>query len=301
MVKNESFMDRHHYLLRRLHSLTGIVPIGLFLIAHLTTNSAIVWGAVNKRAVDGLRASDGVVQVGEAGETLARQVGTFQHEVGYIYELPFLVLIEWTIWLSIGFHAVLGITYARTGRGNTGRYKYQSNLRYSLQRWTGYVGLFFIIYHIGTLRWGWTFLQPNSEPWSHTHASSTLAAALRGHQGAWSLGGVFVALLYFAGITSLVYHFANGLWTAAITWGLTITEKAQQRWGYVCAGIGFVMMGAAWSSLAGFLALDYDSARAIEIALQGSHEPSMMVDSDVSEAPHITHANAPMRTEGEAQ
>ena len=203
MSTNESFMDRHHYLLRRLHSLTGIVPIGLFLIAHLTTNSTIVWGAINKRAVDTLRAPDGVVEAGQAGELLARQVGTFQHEVSFINNMPFLVLIEWTLWLSIAFHAVLGIIYARSGQNNMARYKYGGNTRYALQRLTGYLGVLFIVYHIGTLRWGWTFLQPNGEPWSHTHASSTLAAALRGHAGAWSIGGVFVALGYFAGLSPI--------------------------------------------------------------------------------------------------
>ena len=45
--ENGSFLDRHHYLLRRLHSLTGIMPIGMFLVMHLTTNSSIVWGVLN--------------------------------------------------------------------------------------------------------------------------------------------------------------------------------------------------------------------------------------------------------------
>ncbi len=303
MTTTPTFMDRHHFLLRRLHSLTGIVPIGMFLIAHLTTNSTIVWGAINTRAADPLRAADGVVQVGQAGERLARQVGTFQHEVAYINDMPFLVLIEITLWLSIAFHAVFGVMYARSGRSNTRRYAYQGNWRYTAQRWTGYIGLLFIIYHIGTLRWGWTFLQPNNEPWSHAHASSTLAAALRGHEGAWSIGGVFVAILYFTGVTSLIYHFANGVWTAAITWGLTVSEKAQKRWGYVCAGLGFALMGAGWSALAGFLALDYDAARSIEAALHGTPQESIMVQQDATETPHtptmhITQANTPLTTEG---
>ena len=50
MTNDQSFMNKHHFLLRRLHSLTGIVPIGLFLIGHLTTNSTIIWGAINGRA-----------------------------------------------------------------------------------------------------------------------------------------------------------------------------------------------------------------------------------------------------------
>lgn len=299
MSTNASFMDRHHYLLRRLHSLTGIVPIGLFLIAHLTTNSTIVWGAMNKRAADPLRAPDGVVEVGQSGERLVRQVGTFQHEVTFINNLPMLVLIEWTLWLSIAFHAVLGVIYARSGRSNTRAYRYGGNRRYALQRLSGYIGLLFIVYHVGTLRWGWTFLQPNSEPWSHVHASSTLAAALRGHQGAWSVGGVFVSLLYFTGITALVFHFANGLWTAAITWGLTVTTKAQQRWGAVCTAIGFGMMGAAWSSLAGFLALDYESARQIEMALHGTSDHSTLVEiSPENSATMVSREHAGAPTQG---
>ena len=33
------------------------------------------------------------------------------------------------------------------------------------------------------------------------------------------------------------YHLANGFWTAAITWGLTVSKAAQRRWGFVCVGI----------------------------------------------------------------
>jgi len=31
--------DKYHFLLRKLHSLSGIIPIGVFLIEHLLTNS----------------------------------------------------------------------------------------------------------------------------------------------------------------------------------------------------------------------------------------------------------------------
>ena len=52
-MDDRSFLDRHYFLIRRLHSLTGVAPIGVFLIPHLTTNSSIVWGNVlNKSHVD---------------------------------------------------------------------------------------------------------------------------------------------------------------------------------------------------------------------------------------------------------
>jgi len=43
--------------------------------------------------------------------------------------------------------------------------------------------------------------------------------------------------VYPLGILASCYHLANGMWTAAITWGLTVSAGAQRRWGYVCAGL----------------------------------------------------------------
>ncbi len=40
----QSLEARHHFLLRRLHSLSGIVPIGAFLIEHMLTNSMAAYG-----------------------------------------------------------------------------------------------------------------------------------------------------------------------------------------------------------------------------------------------------------------
>lgn len=261
MSTPQGFLDRHHFLLRRLHSLSGIVPIGLFLIVHLTTNSSILWGAINARA--GLYADD----------SIGRGVATFQHEVNFINNLPFVLLMEiFGIWLPIAFHAGLGIVYALTGSKNTKAYAYQDNKRYVWQRISGYVGVLFIFYHIATLRWGWSFLVPGGTEWSHYFAASTLTAALRGATDHFTPGGMLVSLFYFVGVSMLVFHFANGLWTAAITWGVTVSEAAQKRWGYVCAGLGVLLMGAAWTSLGGFLfAVDYQAAHEVEKKMYIEH------------------------------
>ncbi len=248
-----SFFEQHHFLLRRLHSLTGIVPIGVFLLAHLVTNSSLAWGRF------GLRGQGADLSIAEGG---ARY---FQHEVTWINtSIPHLILIEITLWASIFFHSALGVVYAVSGKSNLQRYAYQDNWRYTAQRWTGYLGILFIFYHVATLRWGWSFLVPGGTHWSHHFAASTLAAAIKGSTSTITPAGFVVAGLYFAGITALVFHFANGLWTAAITWGLTISAAAQRRWGYACAGIGAALMLAAWSALGGALALDYDVAHAVE-------------------------------------
>jgi len=263
-VASQSFLDRHHFLLRRLHSLTGIVPIGVFLIAHLTTNSSLLWGKA------GLRGTGDHYSFGKDGVTLLEGgVAYFQKEVTWINEqVPHLLLIELTLWLSIAFHAVLGVIYARTGRANTSRYEYQSNWRYRLQRLSGYLGILFIFYHVATLRWGWTFLVPGGTAWSHDFAASTLAAAIRGSETGFTAAGFAVALLYFLGVTLLVFHFANGLWTAAITWGLTISQRAQERWGYACFALGAGLMVMGWASLLGAVMIDPAKARAVEQSIQ---------------------------------
>ncbi|MCC6678979.1 MAG: hypothetical protein IT436_17780 [Phycisphaerales bacterium] len=256
MGKTIGFLERNHFLLRRLHSLTGIIPIGAFLIVHLTTNSSIVWGAINA----------------QKGDTpLARGVNTFQHEVAFIHSLPFLILIEvFGLWLPIAFHAVLGVYYARTGSMNTARYPYQGNRRYALQRLSGYAGILFIFYHVATLRWGWTWL-PYSSIFNARNAASTTALALQGGTEGLQFDGVVVSLSYMIGVSLLVFHFANGLWTAAITWGLTVSAAAQRRWGYICATLGVVLMAMAWMSVIGFATLNAADATRIEIGTPSTH------------------------------
>ncbi len=79
-----------------------------------------------------------------------------------------------------------------------------------------------------------------------------------------TLGTAFIAAFYLVCVLALVYHFANGLWTAAITWGLTVSVHAQRRWGYVCGAVGLMLAGATVASVIGFSRLDIDAARQIE-------------------------------------
>ena len=245
------WFERHYFLFRRLHSLSGVVPIGVFLVFHLTTNASIVWGRIDAE---------------RAG------VGTFQHEVNFIHSLPALLLIEiFVLWLPIAFHSILGFYYAFTGRPNVDRSRYQANRRYVLQRLTGYLGFLFIVYHVATLRWGWTFLVPGGTRWSHEYAASTLAAALQGSPEGMTRWGLAVSAFYMFGVTALVFHFANGLWTAAITWGVTVSEQAQKRWGMVCLVIGAGLMALAWSAVVGFATLDPQEARLVEEGILRQH------------------------------
>ena len=214
-------LGRYHFLLRRLHSLSGIVPIGLFASFHLFTNFQLLRGG-----------------------------GEFQHEVDFIHSLPGLLFVEIALWLALGFHAGLGVWYTLTGQINVGAYPYAGNWRYLLQRVTGGIALVFIFLHVATLRWRWDIFGwytpfyahgPGGEPL----VSATTAQALQRH---W-----LVVVLYAAGALSVVYHWANGLWTAAISWGLTITVQAQRRWGQFCVALGIVLAVFTIGALVGAL------------------------------------------------
>ncbi len=203
---NAAFIERHHFLLRRLHSLTGIVPVGLFVIMHLFTNFQIM-------------------------------AGDFQHEVNFIHSLPALLFVEVALWLSIALHAGLGLAYTFTGRSNVSHYRYGDNWRYTLQRITGFTALIFIFLHVATLRWHWTFGGLFETFYVSTEDGYPLATATT----ARALANNWVLLIYVIGALSVIYHWSNGLWTAAITWGLTISTTAMRRWGHVCAVMGVVL------------------------------------------------------------
>ncbi|OGF13166.1 MAG: hypothetical protein A2W00_13895 [Candidatus Eisenbacteria bacterium RBG_16_71_46] len=116
--------DRTYYTLKRLHSLTGVVPIGLFLLEHFFTNSLAVHGAA---------------AYNRASEDLA--------------SLPYVQLLEiFGIGVPILFHMVLGIVIATTGQANAGRHGYARNWMYLLQRVSGLVLVAYIIYHVWSTR-----------------------------------------------------------------------------------------------------------------------------------------------------
>lgn len=239
-----SLLEKNHFLLRRLHSLSGIVPIGLFVIAHLFTNAQMIWG-----------------QNAETGE------GVFQHEVDFIHAMPALFIIEWSLWGAIAFHAGLGFWYTFTGKHNVKRYSYADNIRYLLQRITGVIALVFIFLHIATLRWRWDLfgwftpfygegyqansVVPGTVPQAFYDVPMSLPLTAYALQISW-----LVVLFYLVGVTASVYHWCNGLWTAAISWGLTVTTASMKRWGFVCAGLFVALMTFFGVAMVGALKFD---------------------------------------------
>lgn len=223
-----AFTEKYYFLIRRLHSLTGLVPVGVFLVLHLSTNAT-------------------VLAPGPKG-------AEFQHAVERIHALGWLLTpVEILgIFVPLGFHALLGFQIMFTARPNAQQYRYGSNIRYSLQRITGVVAFLFIAYHVWQMHWmgapfgGGQFKLHDAS--GAPAAAATTAAAI---QAAW-----YIAPLYAVGILASVFHLANGIWTSLITWGITVRPRSQQVAGYVCAVFGVVLSLIGLGALSGFRTLD---------------------------------------------
>lgn len=233
---SRSFISRHEFSIRRVHSLSGLIPVGAFLCMHLLTNASVLGGAQ-----------------------------LFQDNVDRIHALgPALVVVEWLfIFFPLLFHAAVGVIIATQCEPNSGAYRYGSNIRYTLQRATAWIALFFILWHVFHMH-GWLPMESLKEKIAETgygaqfdpdHATSSAAAAT---------SSILIKGLYAIGVLSCVYHFANGLWTMGITWGLWTSPASQRRANYVCGAIGVALAVAGLGALVGLGKVDREDARAME-------------------------------------
>jgi succinate dehydrogenase / fumarate reductase cytochrome b subunit len=255
-----SFFLRHEFLIRRLHSLSGLVPVGAYMCVHLLVNASLIAGAA-----------------------------TFQNNVFNIHALPMLPLIEWSfIFGPIIFHAVVGVWISQTGRNNTQSYRLANNYRYYLQRITGYIAILFIFTHVfhlhGWFHWDW-WLKGVAEPLGMANfrpynAASSLAIAMDSLSVVWPI-------FYLIGVLACTFHLANGIWTAGITWGLWLTPKAQSRASVACAIFGVFIGLAGITSLVAVKTTNPVEAKQIEDEMY-----------DVRVKAHMTTPNDHKRTDG---
>jgi len=217
-ASSDSFSERHHFFIRRLHSLLGIVPLGTFVLVHMSVNAMI----------------------GAGGPEYQKQVDRI-HDLG-----PLLIPVEFIgIFLPLLFHALLGLKIWFSGRPNVSAYKYGANYRYTFQRISGGVAFVFIFFHLWQMHWlGNVFGGGMFDP---HNAAQTTAAAIR--TAYW---GVPASLLYGIGVLATVYHLANGIWTALITWGITVGPLSQRYAGYICTVFGVLVGLAGLSSIYNF-------------------------------------------------
>ena len=112
------------FVLTRLHSLAGLIPLGLFLIQHLMGNALAILGSEK-----------------------------YDEHIQFMLNLPFLLLLEiGFIAIPLLFHAICGIYLSFISKPNAHVYKYRRNISFLLQRVTGIITFIFVIYHVWSLR-----------------------------------------------------------------------------------------------------------------------------------------------------
>ena len=176
--------DRH-FLLRRLHSLTGILPIGAFMLFHFFENASARSGAA------------------EFNATVLKIAG-----MPYVYAMEIFLLA-----IPIAFHSLYGIFITASSRP-TLTYGTARNWAYMMQRISGMIGLVYIVYHVVSTRVWSLVVKQDHITFQDMHDK---------------LSNPIVLLLYVVGIVALTFHFANGLWSFSITWGLVRTRQGQNR------------------------------------------------------------------------
>jgi succinate dehydrogenase / fumarate reductase cytochrome b subunit len=193
--------------LRRLHSLTGVVPLGAFLLLHLWTSSALL----------GSRAA-------------------YDRQVGALHGSAVLTALEIVLVLvPLAYHAGYGVWRSLQPRE---AHAYDSDLMHTLERASGVLVLVFLGAHFYELRWQTLIggLQVSSY-------STKLVEHLSWTTG----GVPFIALGYLLGIAATIFHLVNGMTSFCITWGYTATELAQRRARLLFRALGvvFFLVGAA--------------------------------------------------------
>lgn len=251
----------HSFLLRRLHSLTGIW-LAIYLFFHLLTNS-------------------------QAALFIGANGTGFIESVNSIHELPYLIIIEiLLLGVPILIHAIWGIIYIRSARYNSFGPKegqvpylpeYPRNRAYTWQRitsWLLVVGIVAHVIHMRIIEYPLTaskegeqlyIVKVTDDEGLHTLAPRIGVKLYDQHQvseikdnylkhafekrslksgelmavannfGAVELLMVrdtfkmpIMIVLYTLLVLAACYHAYNGLWTAMISWGFTLTQRSQR-------------------------------------------------------------------------
>jgi succinate dehydrogenase / fumarate reductase cytochrome b subunit len=208
------------FILRKLHQLSGIVPLGAFLLEHFYTNSKAAHPSAGAQH--------------------------FNEAVADLQAIPFILLVETTfIFIPLLYHALYGLVITVEARPNNLNYPYPRNWFYTIQRVTGIILFFFILFHVLNFRFG---LIPGLNTISVAHAPERAFEIVSGE---FKMIPIF--LVYLIGITSTVWHFANGIWLFMVDWGITIGAQAQRITGYACIAFGAVLLFVGINAMVAFI------------------------------------------------
>ena len=151
---------------RRLHSVSGIFPVGAFLLEHLYTNFYATRGpeAYNEKVRD-------------------------------LTDLPAVLLLEvFFIYLPIAYHGLYGVWIWWRGESNVASYPWTGNWLYTVQRVTGLIALAYIGFHVWEQRFAGVHIITNSS----VAFSKVQHSVARPPVYAFYIAGLLAACFHFA-------------------------------------------------------------------------------------------------------
>ena len=218
-------MVRTSYLARKLFELSGLVPVGAFLVEHLYTNFQAV---------------------GPGGQA------RYDRIVVDLQSNPLTLYLEiFAIALPLLYHASYGLLVASRARPNSGEYGYLRNWTFVFQRITGVLLLLYIGYHVYNIRLH-PLVHPDDPLLQRVGGEALVSSAYMHYYLGERLLGIPLFWLYVVGLGCAVYHFGNGLWNLAIHWGLTVSPASQKVSGWACSAAAAALFFLGLRSLYAF-------------------------------------------------
>lgn len=217
--------DHKAWVAKKIHSFVGVVPLGVYLILHLTRNVSSLAGP-------------------EAFDAAVRN--TWTHPINYLW-------VALLVYIPLAFHSLYGIKLMwESEKTSVFKHFNLENVRYFFQRLSGLGVLGFLFAHIFLTRlhvsMGW--LQDASANPDGQVTYSYFAT----HMTDWSKG---TAIVYALGILGTVYHLANGLTTFCISWGITTGAKSIKTAEIVALIFGLFLLALGYATIVGFFLYDF--------------------------------------------
>lgn len=208
---------RESFFWHKIHSLTGVIPTGFYLVQHLSLNSFSLAGPAK-----------------------------FNSVIGFFESMPahlILFLKFGVIWPCLLFHAVYGMFIIARGKQNYTEkaYRFRENRYYAFQRWSGIFAFVFLAYHMVS-----TSLN------AQVNGSEVIMYGTWAERLAAPNGTYLMLAFYILGVVASAYHFSYGLWNFGIRWGITISERAQNTMAKVAQGAFVVISVIGIAALLGF-------------------------------------------------
>lgn len=137
--------------------------------------------------------------------------------------------------LPLVWHTIWGLGRIFQTRPNYPRYGYFANLKFILQRVAGLGLLAFLGAHLWL-----AFLHPRLVE-GHVEPFADIAHEMHFHKP--------TIVVYILGVLAIAYHLANGLQTALMTFGATVTKASLRKWEIMAWAMFLLMLAMGWGAI----------------------------------------------------